>query len=119
MKTLYRVFYTFTETYCSPNEENWEKQRKHLFASYDKEQALEFLSEQNKDKSFFDNKYAEIEEISVSPTDPTALNLIEKALAKAVKADPNDAPFGMSPEEAAFYHKGQREAYQYALEMLG
>jgi hypothetical protein len=46
------------------------------------------------------------------------IHLIELALEKAIKADPADAPFGMSPDEAAIYHQGQRVAYQYALEML-
>jgi hypothetical protein len=44
--------------------------------------------------------------------------IIEAALAKAQRADPTDAPFGLFGEEAALWHRAQAEAYQHALEMM-
>jgi hypothetical protein len=43
---------------------------------------------------------------------------IEKCLAVAARAKHADAPFPLTPEEGAIWHRAQRTAYQYALEML-
>lgn len=45
-------------------------------------------------------------------------DIIEAALAKAIKAAPTDAPFGMDEHEARLYHMGAAVAYQHALEMI-
>ena len=37
---------------------------------------------------------------------------------KAQKADPADAPMGLSPDEAALWHHAQAVAYAHALEMM-
>ena len=44
--------------------------------------------------------------------------IIEAALAKANRADPVDAPFGLFGEEAALWHRAQAAAFQHALEMM-
>lgn len=49
----------------------------------------------------------------------SAVDILERALAVAVRADPSDAPFGLDPEQAALWHRAQVEAYRHALEMLG
>ncbi|WP_337054050.1 hypothetical protein [Pseudoxanthomonas sp. USHLN014] len=45
-------------------------------------------------------------------------SVIERALAKAVKADPSDAPFGLDPQQATIWHQASASAYQHALEMI-
>lgn len=45
--------------------------------------------------------------------------LIEACLAKAEKAEFEDAPFPLDPEQAALWHRAQLEAYRHALEMMG
>jgi hypothetical protein len=47
-----------------------------------------------------------------------ARKILEKCLAKAVKADPLDAPMPLLGKEAALWHRAQMEAYRHALEML-
>lgn len=44
--------------------------------------------------------------------------IIEAALAKALKADPADAPMPLTGEDAALWHRAQASAYQHALEMM-
>ena len=44
---------------------------------------------------------------------------IESKLNEALRADPNDAPFGMDPENAKIWHATRAQAYQHALEMMG
>lgn len=48
----------------------------------------------------------------------SGIDVIENALATALRANPNDAPFGMPPEEAAIWHAGRAQAFQHVLEML-
>ena len=48
-----------------------------------------------------------------------ARSILERSLEKAVTANPADAPFGLSAEEACLWHMAQASAYQHALEMLG
>jgi hypothetical protein len=48
----------------------------------------------------------------------TGREIIERALAVALKGDPNEAPFPLSPDEAAIWHQAQASAYQHALEMM-
>lgn len=43
---------------------------------------------------------------------------IEKCLAVAVGGKHADSPFPVTPEEGAVWHRAQRTAYQYVLEML-
>lgn len=43
---------------------------------------------------------------------------IEKCLAVAVRGKHADSPFPMTPEEGAVWHRAQRTAYLYVLEML-
>jgi hypothetical protein len=45
--------------------------------------------------------------------------LIEECLAKAKLADPDDAPFPMTGDEAQLWHRAQAAAYRHALEMMG
>lgn len=45
--------------------------------------------------------------------------VVEKALEKALKADPKDAPFPLTGEEARIWHQASADAYQHALEMMG
>lgn len=45
--------------------------------------------------------------------------VIEECLAKAVAANPSDAPFPLVGEEAALWHSARAAAYQHALEMMG
>lgn len=45
--------------------------------------------------------------------------IIERCLAKAIKADPEDAPFPLTGEEARLWHSAQEQAYRHALEMMG
>lgn len=47
-----------------------------------------------------------------------ARSILERSLEKALAADPADAPFGLSAEEAGLWHMAQASAYQHALEML-
>lgn len=44
--------------------------------------------------------------------------LILDCQGKAQKADPADAPIGLTPEQAALWHRAQAEAYRHALEMM-
>ncbi|MEY2152254.1 hypothetical protein AB7849_15220 [Rhodanobacter sp. 115] len=44
--------------------------------------------------------------------------LFEAALARAVEADPNEAPFPLTTENAKAWHAGQASALQWVLEML-
>lgn len=44
--------------------------------------------------------------------------VIEKCLAVATRAAHTDAPFPMDAEQASVWHRAQRTAYQYVLEML-
>lgn len=44
---------------------------------------------------------------------------IEAKLKEALAADPNDAPFGMDPEDAKTWHATRAEAFQHTLEMMG
>jgi GNAT superfamily N-acetyltransferase len=44
--------------------------------------------------------------------------VIEKCLAVATRAKHADAPFPMNAEQGAVWHRAQRTAYQYVLEML-
>ncbi len=46
------------------------------------------------------------------------LHIIEAALAKALKADPNDAPIPLHGDEARIWHTAQAGAYAHALDML-
>lgn len=48
-----------------------------------------------------------------------ARSILERSLERAVTADPADAPFGLSVDEARIWHMAQASAYQHALEMLG
>jgi hypothetical protein len=48
----------------------------------------------------------------------TGHEIIEEALAKAVKHDWNNSPAGMSPEEGRAYQHGLAAAYLHALEMI-
>ncbi len=48
-----------------------------------------------------------------------AHSILERNLEKALVANPADAPFGLSVEEALLWHMAQASAYQHALEMLG
>lgn len=45
--------------------------------------------------------------------------IIEKCLAKATKADPQDAPVGLVEHDADVWFRAQASAYQHALEMMG
>jgi len=45
-------------------------------------------------------------------------DVIEKYLAVATRAEHADAPFPMNAEQGAIWHRAQRTAYQYVLEML-
>lgn len=45
--------------------------------------------------------------------------LIEACLAKAVAADPRDAPMPLAGDDAALWHRAQAEAYRHCLEMMG
>lgn len=45
-------------------------------------------------------------------------DVIEKCLAVATRAEHADAPFPMNAEQGAVWHRAQRTAYQYVLEML-
>lgn len=44
--------------------------------------------------------------------------IIEAALAKAVAADPLDAPMPLHGGDAKLYHQGAADAYRHALEMM-
>ena len=44
--------------------------------------------------------------------------VIEAALAAALKRDPNSAPVGIAPEHAVVYQQGLAAAYQHGLEMI-
>lgn len=45
------------------------------------------------------------------------LDVIERNLNVAQKADPSDAPFPLVGKEATLWHKASASAYQHALEM--
>ena len=45
--------------------------------------------------------------------------IVEAALAKAVAADPLDAPMPLLGREAEIYHQGRADAFRHALEMMG
>jgi hypothetical protein len=72
-----------------------------------------------------------VQEIAVSEIDETLLldqvntywregtALIEACLAKAIRADVNDAPIPLIGAEAKAWHYAQAEAYRHALEMMG
>lgn len=46
-------------------------------------------------------------------------DVLEKFLQIALDARPEDAPFGMDPEEAEIWHRARAAAYQHALELIG
>lgn len=45
--------------------------------------------------------------------------IVEGCLAKAVRADPLDAPIPLVGHEAKLWHEAQANAYRHALEMMG
>jgi hypothetical protein len=46
-------------------------------------------------------------------------DIIEACLAKAVAADPREAPIPLDATQAALWHRAQAEAYRHCLEMMG
>ncbi len=46
-------------------------------------------------------------------------DIIEACLAKAVAADPRDAPIPLDADQSALWHRAQAEAYRHCLEMMG
>ena len=45
---VYQVYYNYTETYCSPNPENWTDERHVVAMTLDEEYANELAAEHNK-----------------------------------------------------------------------
>ena len=52
------------------------------------------------------------------PASLTPLEAVEEKLAIASRADFGDAPFGMGPEEAVFYHNTRANLLTWVLDML-
>lgn len=48
----------------------------------------------------------------------SGLKVLEKNLAKAVEANPHEAPFPLVGEQATLWHRATAEAYRHALEMV-
>jgi hypothetical protein len=48
----------------------------------------------------------------------SGIDIIEKCLAKAVKAEHEDAPFPLDEAQAKLWHRAQMEAFRHALEMI-
>lgn len=51
-------------------------------------------------------------------TDEQVRELFEMALTRAIAADPLDAPFPLSQEQASIWHQARASAFQWVLEML-
>lgn len=48
----------------------------------------------------------------------SGIEIIEKCLAQAVAAKPEDAPIPLTGQSAAIWHKAQENAFRHVLEMI-